>query len=127
MLKKLIAWTFVVTASVWMYNLAWQYGLGTFVLLISLLALTRLIRRASSVVLISEVPLDSPGKPLETGKEQELGTAEDSRTVIVGLDSSIFQRFREKHQVEGTAEKGRHSSVVNPSRELPVSGKRLQF
>ena len=110
MLKKLIAGTFVVTASVWMYNLAWQYGLGTFVLLISLLTLTRLIRRASSLVLISEVPLDSPGKPLETGKEKELGAAEDSRTVIVGLDNSVFQRFREKHQVEVIAEEGRQST-----------------
>ena len=97
-----------------MYNLAWQYGLGTFVLLISLFAITRLIRRASSVVLISEVSLDPSGKPLETGKEQKLDTAEDSRPVIEGLDSSVFLRFREKHQVEGTAE-GRHHSTDQAS------------
>ena len=51
MLIKIFLGAGALSASFWMYSISWQYGLGTLVLLLSLLSITSLIRKASTTVL----------------------------------------------------------------------------
>ena len=56
MLIKIFLGAGALSASFWMYSISWQYGLGTLVLLLSLLSIATLIRKASTTVMVNKPP-----------------------------------------------------------------------
>ena len=62
MLIKIFLGAGAFSTSFWMYSISWQYGLGTLELLLSLLSIASLIRKASTTVMVNK-PLQKDQPP----------------------------------------------------------------
>ena len=114
MLINIFLWAVVLSASFWMFNISWQYGLGTLVLLLSLISIASLIRRASTTVLINKDQQKDQTRselPLEAALKQ---TPPPLSMMPGGIDSNIFERFREKHKVGGSSNIGLPGPYQSP-------------
>ena len=69
MLIKILLGAGALSASFWMYSISWQYGLGTLVLLLSLLSIASLIRKASTTVMVNK-PLQKDQSPVRITDEE---------------------------------------------------------
>ena len=114
MLINIFLWAGVLSASFWMYNISWQYGLGTLVLLLSLISIASLIRRASTTVLINKDQQKDQTRS-ELPREAALKQSQPPLSMMPGgIDSNIFERFREKHKVGGSSNIGLPGPYQSP-------------
>lgn len=113
------------SASFWMYSISWQYGLGTLVLLLSLLSIATLIRKASTTVMVNKPPQKDQSSSGITDEEVIKQTSPPLPVIPGGIDSNLFKRFREKHKVGGSSNIGLPGPYQspNPPRTNPVRTK----
>ncbi len=118
MIKKIILAVLVLLPSAWIYTVSWQYGMGLFVLLICLVTMGSLIRGSVQVV---REPRGRSSQSI-THEEQDIPHSQNtSQNVggVSGLDSSVFERFHNQHNVGGTtasraAPQGPYQSPADP-------------
>ena len=125
MLIKIFLGAGALSASFWMYSISWQYGLGTLVLLLSLLSIASLIRKASTTVMVNK-PLQKDQSPAGITDEEVIKQTSPPLPVMPGgIDSNVFERFREKHKVGGSSNIGLPGPYQspNPPRTNPVRTK----
>ena len=125
MLIKIFLGAGALSASFWMYSISWQYGLGTLVLLLSLLSIASLIRKASTTVMVNK-PLQKDQSPAGITDEEVIKQTSPPLPVMPGgIDSNVFERFREQHKVGGSSNIGLPGPYQspNPPRTNPVRTK----
>ena len=125
MLIKIFLGAGALSASFWMYSISWQYGLGTLVLLLSLLSIASLIRKASTTVMVNKPPQKDQSSAGITDEEVIKQTSPPLPVMPGGIDSNLFERFREKHKVGGSSNIGLPGPYQspNPPRTNPVRTK----
>ncbi|MEC8270819.1 MAG: hypothetical protein VX030_00625, partial [SAR324 cluster bacterium] len=125
MLIKIFLGAGALSASFWMYSISWQYGLGTLVLLLSLLSIATLIRKASTTVMVNK-PLQKEQFPAGITDDEVIKQTSPPLPVMPGgIDSNLFERFQEKHKVGGSSNIGLPGPYQspNPPRTNPVRTK----
>ena len=95
MLIKIFLGAGALSASFWMYSISWQYGLGTLVLLLSLLSIASLIRKASTTVMVNKPLQKDQSSAGITDEEVIKQTSPPLPVMPGGIDSNVFERFRE--------------------------------
>ncbi len=94
MLIKIFFGAGALSASFWMYSISWQYGLGTLVLLLSLLSIASLIRKASTTVMVNK-PLQKDQSPAGITDEEVIKQTSPPLPVMPGgIDS--WRQFKHR-------------------------------
>ncbi|MFL2773775.1 MAG: hypothetical protein ACJ0DH_09470 [bacterium] len=115
MLIKIFLGAGALSASFWMYSISWQYGLGTLVLLLSLLSIASLIRKASTTVMVNKTLQKDQSSAGITDEEVIKQTSPPLTVMPGGIDSNVFERFREKHKVGGSSNIGLPGPYQSPN------------